>query len=120
MREITDGLSKTMFMSEVIMAPRDEDFDVHGDIINNHFGAAQFFTRNPPNGGVDMVLCSQQLIAPCQNTDGPSVSVSARSLHPGGVNVMFGDVSVRFMVNGINLQAWQAMGSMDFDDIAIE
>lgn len=118
MRQITDGLSKTMFMSEVVMAPNDTDFDLHGDVLNNHQGGAQFMTRNSPNSGVDVTLCSQQVIAPCQNVSGPTASVSARSLHKGGVNVVFGDVSARFIADGINLATWQALGSMENGDIS--
>jgi prepilin-type N-terminal cleavage/methylation domain-containing protein/prepilin-type processing-associated H-X9-DG protein len=36
---------------------------------------------------------------------------AARSLHAGGVNVLLGDGSVRFVRNGIGLAAWQALGT---------
>ncbi len=37
--------------------------------------------------------------------------VSARSNHPGGVQVVLGDGSARFVGNDINLQVWHNLGS---------
>jgi prepilin-type processing-associated H-X9-DG protein len=36
---------------------------------------------------------------------------AARSYHSGGVNVAFGDGSVHFIKNSINLTTWRALGS---------
>jgi prepilin-type N-terminal cleavage/methylation domain-containing protein/prepilin-type processing-associated H-X9-DG protein len=36
---------------------------------------------------------------------------AARSLHSGGVNVLLGDGSVRFVQNTVNLGAWRALGT---------
>jgi prepilin-type N-terminal cleavage/methylation domain-containing protein/prepilin-type processing-associated H-X9-DG protein len=36
---------------------------------------------------------------------------AARSQHPGGVNVLLGDGSVRFVANGINPTTWQALAT---------
>jgi prepilin-type processing-associated H-X9-DG protein len=33
------------------------------------------------------------------------------SRHPGGVNILMGDGGVRFVINGIDLAAWRALGS---------
>jgi type II secretory pathway pseudopilin PulG len=38
-------------------------------------------------------------------------SVSARSAHPGGVNVLMMDVGVRYIRGGVELQVWRALGS---------
>ncbi|ADV61989.1 hypothetical protein Isop_1404 [Isosphaera pallida ATCC 43644] len=36
---------------------------------------------------------------------------TARSLHPGGVNVLLGDGSVKFVKDTVNLFAWRSMGT---------
>jgi prepilin-type processing-associated H-X9-DG protein len=37
--------------------------------------------------------------------------ITASSLHPGGVNVLLMDGSVRFIRDGINPSLWQALGT---------
>ena len=43
--------------------------------------------------------------------DASSLSVAPRSRHPGGVNALFADGSVRFVKSSINLSPWRAIGS---------
>jgi prepilin-type N-terminal cleavage/methylation domain-containing protein/prepilin-type processing-associated H-X9-DG protein len=40
-----------------------------------------------------------------------AMQVPPSSRHPGGVNVMMGDGSCRFLKNTVNLQAWRAVGT---------
>ncbi|MGE0608887.1 MAG: DUF1559 domain-containing protein [Pirellulales bacterium] len=42
---------------------------------------------------------------------------SARSMHPGGVNVLMVDGSVRFAKNDISLYTWRAMATRDAGDV---
>ena len=110
--EITDGLSNTMLMSEVLQARKDTDFDFRGDILNDDVTCAQYMTLDTPNSGVDHNICVDlEKPAPCIVTS-PRFA-SARSKHPGGVNVLFGDGSVHFFSDSIALETWQALGSMD-------
>ena len=44
------------------------------------------------------------------NSDG-SAYVNATSYHPGGVNVLFGDGTVRFIKNSINIVTWMSLGT---------
>jgi prepilin-type processing-associated H-X9-DG protein len=37
--------------------------------------------------------------------------ITARSRHPGGVNVVLADGSVRFIRDSVNANAWWAIGS---------
>ena len=43
---------------------------------------------------------------------------SARSYHPGGVNLLFGDGHVSFVGNGINLQVWRAWATRAGKELA--
>jgi prepilin-type processing-associated H-X9-DG protein len=43
--------------------------------------------------------------------DASSQSVAPRSRHPGGVNALFADGSVRFVKSSVNLSPWRAIGS---------
>jgi prepilin-type N-terminal cleavage/methylation domain-containing protein/prepilin-type processing-associated H-X9-DG protein len=48
-----------------------------------------------------------------ENDGGPTyMSLSASSYHPGGVNSLFGDGSVRFIKNSVNPVTWRALGSV--------
>ena len=46
------------------------------------------------------------------------VAVLANSSHPGGVNVLLADGSVRFVPNSISLAAWRALGSRNLGEVA--
>jgi len=123
LHHITDGTSNTLFVAEVIMANADTEWDCRGDIHNDDDGAF-FATVNTPNSGVDScVICtpagSLRLPActpaawtwPRFNNSASSPAVSSRSLHPGGVQALLGDGSVRFFSSTIALSVWQALGS---------
>jgi prepilin-type N-terminal cleavage/methylation domain-containing protein/prepilin-type processing-associated H-X9-DG protein len=110
--EITDGLSNTMLMSEVLQAKSDGDFDFRGDILNDDRTCAQYMTLNTPNSGVDQNSCVDLVKpAPCLVVSSPR-QAAARSRHPGGVNVAMGDGSVHFISDSISLSTWQSLGSM--------
>ena len=114
--KIRDGLSNTMFMSELVQALNDTDFDFRGDFINDDLSCAEYMTINTPNSGIDSTVCvNPQLPGPCQFS--ATTYVSARSNHPGGVDVLIGDGSVRFISDSINLSAWQALGSMNGNEL---
>jgi prepilin-type N-terminal cleavage/methylation domain-containing protein/prepilin-type processing-associated H-X9-DG protein len=45
------------------------------------------------------------------------ISTTANSEHPGGVNVLLGDGSVRFIKNTIDINTWRAMGTRNLGEI---
>jgi prepilin-type processing-associated H-X9-DG protein len=45
------------------------------------------------------------------------VWAAARSRHPGGVNAAMCDASVRFVSDGIDLQAWRALATRDGGEV---
>ena len=50
-REITDGLSHTMFLSESVQSINDADLDTRGDIFNDELVGSHFMTLNTPIPG---------------------------------------------------------------------
>lgn len=47
----------------------------------------------------------------CSNASHNPGQAAARSLHPGGVNVLLGDGSVRFVANSVDPGTWQALAT---------
>jgi len=43
--------------------------------------------------------------------------MTARSYHPGGVNLVMGDGSVHFVNDTIDLTTWQAMATIDGGEV---
>lgn len=113
-RDVTDGLSNTMAMSEVIMASNDNDFDVRGDFMNDGANTG-FMTIAEPNSDVpdNSPYCGGRSASspPCDPSSLGRSYFLARSRHPGGVNVLMGDGSVRFIAETIDLVTWRAIGS---------
>jgi prepilin-type N-terminal cleavage/methylation domain-containing protein/prepilin-type processing-associated H-X9-DG protein len=52
-----------------------------------------------------------------QDQRGSITMVPASSLHSGGVNVLFGDGSVKFVKNSVNYQAWYAVATPDRGEV---
>ena len=53
------------------------------------------------------------LIAQREEEGGPTfAAITSRSFHPGGVNVLLGDGSVRFIKDSINGMTWRALGTV--------
>jgi prepilin-type N-terminal cleavage/methylation domain-containing protein len=127
--EITDGLSSTLLMAEILMARVDDpnpavgdDFDARGDVFNDSpaFASFQFMTINTPNSGVDILLCQPATdndpAMPCAS--GGNRHAAARSRHVGGVNAVLADGAVRFFSNRTDASVWSALGSMNGGEIA--
>jgi prepilin-type N-terminal cleavage/methylation domain-containing protein/prepilin-type processing-associated H-X9-DG protein len=117
LKEFTDGTSNTMLMSEVIMATPDNEFDIRGDMLNDDTPCTMYQTINTPNSGTDYSVFQP---SPKNPENPPYASPpdgymykSARSRHPGGVNVVYADGSLRFVQNEIALDVWRAIGTMD-------
>jgi prepilin-type processing-associated H-X9-DG protein len=120
-KDFTDGTSHTMLMSEVIMAASDDQFDIRGDMLNDDTPCTMFMTINTPNSGTDV----SPFQPPAPNPENPPYArpvagytyKSARSRHPGGVNVALADGSLRYIQDDIALATWRALGTMNGGDI---
>ncbi|MDA1039990.1 MAG: DUF1559 domain-containing protein [Planctomycetota bacterium] len=117
LKDVTDGLSKTLLMSEIVVSLADNDNTTRGDFINNDitFMSWCFNTRNTPNTSVADVTSrcvnNDPKVAPCAT--GSDRHVAARSRHPGGVGVVLCDGAVRFVNNSVTLPTWQQLGNMN-------
>lgn len=130
MRDVTDGLSKTVFMAEVIKGDR---FDLRGFAWTPLPGGGMFMSRYTPNGATDFyqgtglaigqgdgmpnapgLFCVNEIPdLPCYSTTSDRLSfASARSRHGGGVNVTMGDGSSTFVNNSIDARVWVAVGTI--------
>ena len=116
--DISDGTSTTLLMSETLMAKSPDDNDWRGDIQNDD-GVFKFMTLTTPNSSaadvVNWAIADNDPLMPV-STAGAQFS-AARSRHIGGVNVVLCDGAVRFVTNGIALQTWSAMGTMNGGEV---
>jgi prepilin-type processing-associated H-X9-DG protein len=119
MQAVTDGSSNTIFMAEVLQG---ELYDVRGLMWSTIPGGGSFFSRMPPNNPVDYyqtgifgdflnqpIFCVSEpgMDLPCTGLAGDQPAYAgSRSRHPGGINVLNGDGSVRFIKNSVNMPVW--------------
>ncbi|MCE9567541.1 MAG: DUF1559 domain-containing protein [Planctomycetes bacterium] len=111
--EVTDGLSNTLLLSEIILVADTTSHDIRGRYFNSYDGNCLFSTIAPPNTSVvdvDVNCINVPGRAPCTVSTSNSVQ-HARSNHTGGVNATLGDGSVRFIPNGIDPTVYLGLGS---------
>ena len=123
LKDITDGSSNTVAVAELISGT---------DNTNDGRGTAwydwgvQYTHHRPPNSKVpDSVYPASYCVttkkgSPCISTIATTwcqQDYGARSYHPGGVNVMMADGSVRFTKDTINLATWQAIASINAGEV---
>jgi len=138
MKDVNDGLSKTVACGEVIQGDIN---DLRGMAWTPLPGGGMFMTRYTPNGTNDSFVAtggatalsgptgatgdampndpglfcmSQPPALPCYSCkDDRRSFAGARSRHPGGVQVVMGDGSARFVSDSIDHRAWVAAGTID-------
>lgn len=116
LRDMTDGTTNTMLMAEVRQGPLNSD--LRGLIwYAPHTG---FTAHYPPNATNPDYLASgfcqagsADLGMPCTGTSSANpLNFSARSKHKGGVQVVLGDASVRFISDNIDIDIWRNLSTM--------
>jgi prepilin-type N-terminal cleavage/methylation domain-containing protein/prepilin-type processing-associated H-X9-DG protein len=115
---ITDGLSATIVMAEILQG---NGYDLRGVIWSSVPGGGSYMTRYTPNKFQDVYGASVHgdLLAtplfcvdeppylPCSGADSDFYSfVGSRSHHPGGINALLGDGSVRFVKETVHPLVW--------------
>lgn len=114
--EIRDGLSNTAFVSEVltISGSVGGNEDVRG-VMQYPEGPFYHDNHTPNDRTPDEVrpgYCVTDPAAPCvASSSERAVIMTARSAHPGGVNLLLGDGSTRFVNDSTFLTLWQALSS---------
>ena len=130
MNSLSDGSSNTVFLAEVLQG---ETFDIRGLMWSTIPGGSSFFSRMPPNnpqdwyqGGItgdylnNLYFCvsepGQDL--PCTaNAGDQNAYAGARSRHPGGINVLLGDGSVRFVKNSVSMPVWLGLNTINGGEV---
>ncbi len=122
--EIRDGTSNTMVIGEYLRG-RGAANDQRGLLWGDQPGYGHIYTQMSPNSGSPDLLyvgwCDSQptLNLPCVNGDsGPNNTAAARSQHIGGVNVVLGDGSVRFVQNSVDLlTVWRPLATINGGEV---
>ena len=122
-RDFTDGTTQTAMISEIILTPGTASLpewqhDMRG--VMHYPEGCLYHHNNTPNtlspDWIRTVYCNNtNPLAPCvgaySGAGNRSLILNARSRHPGGVNLLLGDGSVRFIDDSIDLDVWQALSS---------
>jgi prepilin-type processing-associated H-X9-DG protein len=127
LRQISDGLSSTMVVAECLTGI-DNPYDIRGVLWYDHAGTSHLYTRNTPNSAIPDIFRSEwcppnvnlpNLNLPCfaGASDATDNSATARSRHPGGVQVAYCDGSVHFVAEDVDLVTWQALGTIAGGDL---
>ena len=126
LRDIIDGTSNTMMMSEVKIGPffSTTKSDARGDIWADSVCSYSFDAATGPNSSIPDQLngtsgCPNATAnPPCFAASGAQLEFNAaRSYHSGGVNVLFCDGSVKFVKDSVNLLNWRAISSKDGSEV---
>lgn len=113
-------------MSEVICCepkgPNNRDTDHRGDIWNDDQNCAFFNTFTAPNSRIPDYVPAYCVGKALRSTNPDCIDRdrgynAARSRHPGGVNALLCDGSVRFIKDTIALPTWRALGSMSGSEV---
>jgi subtilisin family serine protease/type II secretory pathway pseudopilin PulG len=124
--DIRDGQSNTMVVGEYLTGLPESSApnDFRGVLWLDQPGSSQLYAAIPPNSGAADVLRQGQCYSnpdrdlPCtETTDDIYETAGARSRHRGGVHVLLGDGSVRFVNENIAHGAWLALATIDGGEV---
>jgi len=105
---VTDGLSNTILVGEAL--PAQHDHLTNGDWWNYNSGASHCTTIVPINGPKTGGNGSCGAGAAIQRWDNWNMSWGFRSNHTNGANFLFGDGTVKFIPQSIDMRTYQLLG----------
>jgi len=124
---IVDGTSNTALASETISGKLDiekviggsSEWDLRGSFGYHMVGSSSYTHFRTPNSSQADFMWPQRCFdqpemgLPCFHVnDFENMFALARSVHPGGVHVVFADAHVSFVEDTIDLAPWQALGTI--------
>ncbi len=122
MRDVTDGTSNTVAVSEVVIGFYRDDSNDTGNLTvcaitgtkdtgnTSQAGGSWFYNYFPQTAFFNTYVGPNSKAPDCgQNSD--RVNQAARSMHTGGVQALLTDGGVRFFSENIDLTTWGNLGN---------
>src|SRR5262245_563800 len=109
--DITDGLSNTLFVGD-----RTSRLS-YSTWVGGPTAALNPFLQEPGNFGAEMTMLMCHAGPTGPNASGVFDADATASPHRIGVPFVFGDGSVHFLTNNINIATWMALATRNGDDI---
>jgi len=112
--DVLDGTSQTLMGGEIVVVrDLDDRADTRGRYLDALHGGTLFTTLQPPNTDVGDKgdYCIPISRAPCQPLGGDLIAHYLRSYHPGHVNTLYADGSVRRLADTVAPNVVRAAGT---------
>jgi prepilin-type N-terminal cleavage/methylation domain-containing protein len=133
LKDITDGTSSTLMFSEGLVPTVAGWGGALGETIYGNMGGTLFSAYTTPNSSIPdgptgpcpSDVNDAEYIAPCVSKSlnpwggpaGAGAFATARSAHPGGVNVSMVDSSIKFVADDVDRDIWRAAGTRKSQDV---